>query len=181
MKVALDAGHGARNGRSHTGAAANNLIEDVIALDLVKRIGHHLRAAGNETIYTRAGEALVSLTQRARIAKANRCNLFLSIHCNAGPSSAGGVEAFVAAGDERSRNIAKGLVSKIVKLGLAERGVKWDNHSQHPRLAVLRGTYKAMPALLIEIGFLTSSHDSALLHDANWREQLAISIANVVK
>jgi N-acetylmuramoyl-L-alanine amidase len=181
MKVALDAGHGARPGRPHTGAAANNLIEDVIALDLVKRIGHHLRAAGHETIYTRAGETLVPLAQRTRIAKANRCEMFLSIHCNAGPSSAGGVEAFVTEGDEKSLNIAKGLVSKIVKLGLADRGVKWDNHSQHPRLAVLRGTYRQMPAILLEVGFLTNSHDAALLQDARWREQLAISIAIAVK
>jgi len=181
MKIALDAGHGARPGRPHTGAAANNLVEDVIALDLVRRIGHYLRAAGHKTVHTRSDEMLVPLTQRALIAKANRCEMFLSIHCNAGPSSARGVEAFVAESDERSLNIAKVFVSKIVKLGLADRGVKWDNHSQYSRLAVLRGTYRIMPAILLEVGFLTNLHDSALIQDAHWREQLAISIASAVK
>jgi len=177
MKVALDAGHGAQSGRPHTGAAANGLVEDELALDLVRRTGHHLRAAGCETVYTRPEDKLISLAERGRIAVTGKCDLFLSIHCNAGPASACGVEAFVAQGDHASRRIAELLAGAVSKIGLANRGVKWDSQSQHPRLAVLRETYRAMPAVLMEIGFLTSEHDSALLRDAHFRERVAVAVA----
>jgi len=178
--VALDAGHGARAGGGHTGASANALVEDELALDMVKRVGHHLRAGGHETVYTRADRRLVALAKRAWTARFTRCELFLSIHCNAGPISAHGVEAFVVEGDARSRGLAERLASAVVAEGLSDRGVKWDNQSQHPRLAVLRGTYRRMPAVLLEIGFLTNAHDAGLLKQAAWRERVAKAIAGAI-
>lgn len=177
MKVALDAGHGARIGRPHTGACANGLVEDEVAMDLVRRVGHHLRAAGHKTVLTRPDERLVSLAERARIARANRCDLFVSIHCNAGPPAACGVEALVAEGDQRSRKIASVLVETLARRGLRNRGVKWDSQSQHSRLAVLRGTCRHMPAVLLEIGFLTNLCDAGLLKQPRWREETAMALA----
>ena len=180
MSIALDAGHGARPGRANTGAAANGLIEDEIALDMVKRIGHHLRAAGHQTIITRPNKDMVSLNRRAWLARFHRCDLFLSVHCNAGPVSASGVEEFVVRNDKRSYAIARGIIKPIVGLGLCSRGVKWDDQGQHPRLAVLRGTYLQMPAVLLELGFLTNAKDAALLRDRKWRERAAIAVADAV-
>lgn len=177
MKVALDAGHGFRSGARRTGAAANGLTEDEVALDFVRRIGHHLRLAGHQTVCTRPHESLVSLSSRGRKAVAEGCDMFLSIHCNAGPASAQGVEAFVAAGDKRSADAANDLVECLVAKGMPSRGVKWDSQSQHSRLRVLRDTYKHMPAVLIEIGFLTNSHDALLLRDKFFREAVSIDIA----
>ncbi len=177
LKIALDAGHGAQGKHAYTGAAANGLIEDEVALDMVKRIGHHLRAAGHSTIYTRPGQGLVALSQRTQLAKAARCDLFLSVHLNAGPPTAQGAEAFVAEGDHTSRQIAEQLVKAISKLGLKSRGVKWDSNSQHSRLAVLRGTCRTMPAVLLELGFLTNEHDAKLLDSPQFRDKLAEAIA----
>ncbi len=178
LKIALDAGHGAMKGRAHTGAAANGLIEDELALDLVGRIGHHLRAAGHQTVLTRPDEKLVPLTQRARLARASRCDVFVSIHCNAASGAACGVEAFAAEGDQRSRTLAGKLVAVLNRQGLRNRGVRWDSQSQHSRLAVLRGTYRHMPAVLVEVGFLTNPYDAGLLKDARWREETAAAIAH---
>ena len=52
MKIALDAGHGASRGHQFTGAHANGLIEDDLALDFVIRIGHLIRLAGHDTLIT---------------------------------------------------------------------------------------------------------------------------------
>lgn len=180
LKIALDAGHGAQGKHAHSGAAANGLVEDEIALDMVKRIGHHLRAAGHSTISTRPGQGLVALSQRTRLAKAARCDLFVSIHLNAGPQAAQGVEAFVAEGDHTSRRIAEQLVKAISKLGLKSRGVKWDSNSQHSRLAVLRGTCRTMPAILLELAFLTNEHDAKLLSDRQWLDRVAAAIATAL-
>lgn len=180
VRVALDAGHGARPGRPYTGAAANGLVEDDLTLDLIKRIGHLLRAAGHETVYTRPDNKLVALNKRGKIARDTHCGLFLSIHCNAGPKAACGVEAFVVKGDAASRSIAQRLVDGVSAQGLSNRGVKWDSQSQYSRLAVLRGTYRHMPAILLEVGFLTNRHDSRLLSNKYFREYTAIEIAGVV-
>ncbi|MCE5322068.1 N-acetylmuramoyl-L-alanine amidase [bacterium] len=177
IKIALDAGHGCRGKSSHTGAAANGLIEDEIVLDFVKRIGHHIRLAGYHTLYTRSDDTMTALSARGKMAVAGKCDLFLSIHCNAGPSSAQGVEAFVAEADTRSAEIAMDLVTCVVGKGMANRGVKWDSQSQHTKLRVLRDTYKHMPAVLLEIGFLTNVSDSAHLKDKFFREAVSIEIA----
>ena len=177
MMVALDAGHGARRGHAFTGACANGLVEDELALDFVVRIGHHLRRAGHRTLYTRPDTNLVPLSRRGKLAVARGCDMFLSIHCNAGPASASGTEAFVVNHDGRSRRIARELVEAVVEHGVRTRGVKWDSRSRHSRLRVLRDTYRHMPSVLLEIGFLTNDHDAALLNDRFFREAVAISIA----
>lgn len=175
MKAALDAGHG-----SGTGARANGLIEDSVALDMVSRIGHHLRAMGCETVLTRRDGKLIGITERARVARYASADVFLSIHCNASKSAACGVEAFVASGDERSRKLAGKLVDVVTKQGMRNRGVKWDSQSQHFRLGVLRGTYRQMPAVLLELGFLTSPYDAKLLKDRHFRDAVARAIADVL-
>lgn len=176
-KVALDAGHGASRGHAFTGASANGLVEDDLAFDFVTRIGHHLRLIGYDTVIIRPDAKLVALATRGKRAIQAHCDLFLSIHCNAGPASANGVEAFVAKGDTCSRAIAQRLVEAISKHGMKNRGVKWDSQSQHSSLRVLRDTYKHMPAILLEIGFLTNSHDAQLLKAKHFREAVAVEIA----
>ncbi len=180
LKVALDAGHGVLPGILYTGAIANGLVEDELTLDFVKRIGHHLRAAGHDTVVTRADGRVVSLVERVRIARSARCDVFVSIHCNAGPTSAHGAEAFIAAGDQRSHALATRLVKALVRRGLRNRGVKTDSQSQHSRLAVLHGTYRYMPAVLLEVGFLTNKRDAEMLRDANWREETAKELAEAI-
>jgi len=176
-RIALDAGHGASRGLSHSGCAANGLIEDELALDFVTRIGHHLRLIGYDTVITRPDGRLVALATRGKRAIDGHCDLFLSIHVNAGNASASGVEAFVAEGDQRSRIVAERLVDTVAKHGMRDRGVKWDSQSQCSRLRVLRDTYRHMPAVLLEIGFLTNPHDAGLLADKHFREAVAREIA----
>lgn len=176
MKAALDAGHG-----SNTGAQANGLIEDEVALDMVARIGHHLRAAGRKTVLTRPGTELVGINERAKKAVAENADVFLSIHCNAGPPAAEGCEAFIAAPDNRSVGLAMRILGAAIHgSGMHSRGVKPDNQSQHSSLGVLRGTYKKMPAVLLELGFLTNKADAKLLKDPFVREAVAKEIAGVL-
>ncbi len=177
QRIALDAGHGASRGLAHTGCAANGLVEDDLAFDFVTRIGHHVRLIGCDTVITRPDASLVALATRGNRAVDARCDLFVSIHLNAGAASASGVEAFVVEDDERSRAIAKRFVAAIAKHGLHNRGAKWDSQSQYSRLAVLRDTCRHMPAVLLEIGFLTNQHDAKLLADKHFREVIAVEIA----
>ncbi|MGI6295483.1 MAG: N-acetylmuramoyl-L-alanine amidase family protein [Armatimonadota bacterium] len=175
--IALDAGHGADRGLPHTGCAANGMVEDELVLDFVTRIGHHIRLAGHKTVITRPTMKLVELGSRGKMAIEAGCDMFVSVHANAGPATANGVEVFAAKGDERSYAIATQLSDRLSKHDLRNRGPKWDSQSQHPRLRVLQDTYRYLPAVLLEIGFLTNAHDSALLKDKYWRERISIDTA----
>lgn len=177
MKICLDAGHGYK-GSSHTGAAGNGLVEDDIAYDFVTRVGHHLREYGCDTVITRPTSKFVSLGSRGALAKSKDCDFFISFHCNAGSPLATGVEAYVALNDFRSLALAKKLLAIITAGGsIKSRGAKWDNQSQHNSLRVLRDTYRKMPAMLVEMGFLSNISDAKLLGDRTWREAMSIKIA----
>ncbi len=176
MRVCLDPGHGAG-----TGARGNGLVEDVLALDFARRIGHHLRLRKAETVMTRGDDGFVTLASRGALAVRTKCGLFLSIHLNAAASpSARGCECFAAAGDERSLKIAARLTAALSSMGLKNRGAKYDTQSAHGSLRVLRDTYKNMPALLLEIGFLTNKADAELLGNKLFREKVSIKVAETL-
>lgn len=124
---------------------------------------------------------MVALGRRGKLVVATGCDVFLSIHCNAGPPSAHGVEAYVVEGDERSHAAARRLVAAVCECGFASRGVKWDRQSAHGRLRVLRDTYRKMPAVLLEVGFLTNEHDASLLAERRARERIAAAIAEALR
>lgn len=172
--VCLDAGH-----YDTAGAHGHGIDEASWALAFALKVAHYVRAAGSFAVLTRKTERNVDLRMRGRIAKAAGCSAFLSIHLNAaGKSSAHGCEAFVAPGDERSAKLAMRLLGAITTtLGLKSRGVKPDNQSQHRSLTVLRTTYKAMPAVLVEIGFVSNPDDAEKLKDRRAIENLAVAMA----
>lgn len=181
MRIALDAGHGYNARGQPTGARGHGIIEDEWALQFVGRLGHYLRAAGAQTVLTRPTTAIVGLQERGRIAKRERCDVFLSVHLNAASSaSAHGAEIYVAARDVKPKSLAVNILAVIANAGIANRGVKWDSQSQHSSLTVLRTTCNTMKSLLLEVGFLSNREDAALLRDRRWCENLAAGIAQAI-
>jgi N-acetylmuramoyl-L-alanine amidase len=181
--ITLDAGHGERNNKP-TGARGNGLIEDDLALDFTKRIGHHIRAAGIVTYCTRPGVGYVELDRRAIMACAKDSDLFLSIHINAAGPDADGVEAYIVPGQMKSYDLARQIVSSLGRWfdirHKGTNGVLPDTSSHVGRLAVLRGTYQKMPAILLELGFISSAKDAAVLKDKVKREEISKAIAGIV-
>lgn len=175
MKAALDAGHG-----GGTGARGNGFIEDDLNYEMVARIGHYVRLNGIRTFMTRAGDRNIQIPIRTSLAKANRCDMLISIHFNAGPLEARGAECFTVAGDERSEKLAKCILKEIAELGIPIREVKADNQGAHTRLGILRGVYRQMPAVLVEPAFLTNPDDARLLGSRFFRDRLAKAIARAI-
>jgi N-acetylmuramoyl-L-alanine amidase len=180
VKICIDAGHGLTNGRP-TGAVGNGIIEDGWAYVFSKRLAHYLRKNKHSVVLSRPGFNNVDLDIRAKTAVGAQCELFLSIHLNAANSDdANGVEAFIVDNDQRSKTIAEKLVGVVANAGLKNRGVKPDEQSHVGKLAVLRNTYKKMPAVLLEVGFLTNKFDASKLTDPRWVENLACTIAKSI-
>ncbi len=180
MKAAIDAGHGKNPAGTYTGAQANGITEDILAFDIATRIGHHLRALGIRTVMTRPGVSSIGLAERARIARVQKCGMFLSIHLNAGPAAAHGAEAFAVDGDSRSAAFAMKLLEAVKNCGFEVRGVKPSSATHVGGLTVLNRTWRTMPAVLLEVGFLTSPSDAKMLSDRRVRENVAEEIAKAI-
>lgn len=83
--VVLDAGHGGKDPGTH----GRYVKEKNINLDLILQLGRKIKVGHPDirVIYTRSSDHFVDLYERGAIANRNRADLFISIHCNASPSS----------------------------------------------------------------------------------------------
>ena len=110
---------------------------------------------------------------RTRTEQANQwgADYFLSIHTNANENPAiNGTEAYVYAVNTPSYELAVNIVNEIVRrLGTKNNGIY-----ARPSLYVLRRTN--MPAVLIELAYLSNEGDAALLADKPYEFAYAIYV-----
>lgn len=111
-----------------------------------------------------------SLDKRVKAANNGNYNLFVSIHANAGPESARGIETFIHDNaPAQTYAIARAIHDHTINLTKqTNRGVKRANFQ------VLRET--KMDAVLIECGFMTNPQDQDLLLNDNYRRLCAEGI-----
>lgn len=165
IKIYIDQGHNPRD--YNTGAEGNGYFEQDITYEVGGRLYRYLsenvafearlsRPSSDTVLGTGNADSL-----RVRVNEANRwgADLFLSLHTNAAENvRATGSEALVYS--ERSRvAIAVGediLTELNLVTGLRNRGIVY-----RPGLYVLRRT--TMPAVLVEMGFISNAEDAALM------------------
>ncbi|MDR2889771.1 MAG: N-acetylmuramoyl-L-alanine amidase [Lachnospiraceae bacterium] len=102
-----------------------------------------------------------SLAMRANQANAWPADYFISIHCNANPNpDINGAEVYVYRYYTQAEYLAQHILNKIVQIvGIRDNGVRTN-----PSLYVLRKT--TMPAVLVELGYMTNPSDlTKLLQD----------------
>ncbi len=92
QRVVIDPGHGGHD----TGTIGRGgLMEKDLVLDVARRLGALIEERlGAEVVYTRTEDVFVPLEERTALANERRADLFLSIHANAGVSSATGTETY---------------------------------------------------------------------------------------
>ncbi len=167
IKVYIDQGHNPEN--PNAGAEGNGLREQDITYEVGTLLGALLREDSDfEVRLSRpTPEAQLGASNaeslRLRVNDANSwgADLFLSIHTNASDNpAASGTEALVYQSGGVAYRIAEEIVASIRRVtGLRNRGVKL-----RPGLYVLRRT--AMPAVLVELGFITNAGDAALMSES---------------
>ena len=165
--VCIDAGHGGKD----PGAESGGVQEKDIALTVALKVGALLKDC--EVIYTRTEDVYVGLSERALIANQAKADLFVSIHCNSAPSaSANGMEVYVhTTRSAASTRAAHAIYDRLLPAsGLRGRGVKANDY------AVLRET--VMPAVLVELGFVSNDGDRAKLISEDWQNRAAETITS---
>ncbi len=110
-----------------------------------------------------------SLAERVRLANTWPADYFISIHCNASDNPAlNGTECYVYENYTQSYYLAERILTAIVdRLGTYNNGVRIN-----PSLYVLRRTN--MPAVLVELGYITNYEDAQKLKNRQYDFAYAI-------
>ncbi len=164
--VILDPGHGGHD----RGAAIGYVYEKHLALDTARRVQQLLVAAGLKVVMTRDTDVFIPLEGRSRIGNSYRNAIFVSIHYNYNKGGSGhGIETYY---HYDSSQLLAGYIQAYIMKGtnLTNRGVK--NANFH----VIRAT-TAVPAVLVECGFVSNSSERAAMLAGQYREGVAVGIA----
>ena len=169
MKWYLDFGHG---GKDPGAIGPTNLKESDVALKIGMIIKENLENVLEKVITTREDDKYYSLDYRSSKANKENCDYFVSIHMNSATNkTAKGVEVWVY--DEKSKlyTLSKDICSNLSKtINTPNRGVKISKS-----FSVLRKT--KMPALLIEIDFISNSSVEASLKSDKYIKDISDSIS----
>ena len=166
--IVVDAGHGGRD----QGTSAGDILEKDINLLVAKKLAKKLEDAGALVIFTREDDTKIGLEERAAFANENKADLFISLHCNYCEDDAGvqGLECYYREDSEEGQALADRIVQSVQeeeKIG--NRGTRTAN------FRVLRKT--DMPAVLVEMGYLSNRSEREKMTDDAYQELLADRIA----
>lgn len=179
--IVLDAGHG---GYDSGGVAQDGTYEKDITLSITLQVGKILEENEYEVIYTRDSDMvswpednLADLKERVSIATLAQGDLFVSIHTNSSEAfddGAYGVEAYYDGTDEMLEILCGKILNNLSDLQYTNnRGIKAT--SDTPLYVIDKNN---IPAVLLEIGFLSDSDDIAYMKDIEGQANIARAIAD---
>jgi len=213
--VCIDPGHGGNDPGCHGASVHEKNIALAIGLKLGKLINVYFPEI--EVVYTRKTDIFIELHKRAEIANKANADLFICIHCNAGPPEAAGSETYALGLHKSEANLAvakreneavlleddykeqyKGLdvnsaegsiimsmyqstflnrslsfAAKCQKYFVSDGG-RMNRGVKQAGFLVLWRT--AMPAVLIETGFLTNRAEEKYLMETGNQQTMAMAI-----
>lgn len=166
IRIFIDQGHNPQG--VNAGAEGNGLREqDVtynVGVDLAGLLNDaprfEARLSRNTPTESLGTSNASSLQARVNMANSWPANYFISIHCNANSNPAiNGSEVYVYQEGTQAYWLAQHILNAVVEqAGTRNNGVRLN-----PSLYVLRKT--KMPAVLVELGYLTNRSDAQKLRD----------------
>ena len=165
IKIYIDHGHNPRG--FNTGAEGNGYYEQDLTYEIGRRLNNLLSANPEfETRLSRPEPDTIlgtnnssSLVERVNQANEWDADIFISLHNNAAenPRATGNEALVYGPGATVARNLGENILEQLtLTTGLRNRGIVY-----RPGLYVLKET--EMPAVLVEMGFITNPDDAELL------------------
>lgn len=168
-RIVIDAGHGGNDPGALNKAVGVqeknlNLKMAILLKDKLTSYGYEVNMNRNEDVY-------VPLKDRYVNANDWDADLFVSVHHNsAGSAGTSGIET-LHYNSKDNKKIATYIQDELIRSsGAVNRGTKVRTD-----LAVLNGT--KMPAVLLELGFITNANEVGRLMDSNYQNLLMESVA----
>jgi N-acetylmuramoyl-L-alanine amidase len=165
-RVIIDPGHGG----NEPGAIKDNIFEKDITLDVAKKVKNYLNQAGVDVVMTRSDDETISLKQRTMITCEVNPEVFVSIHVNScEASSVTGLETHWYT--PQSKKLAQIIQTKMTNsINSPDRGI------MNSMFYVIHHT--DVPAVLVEMGFMSNSSERQQLLTPERQETTARSIAD---
>ncbi|MCF8002322.1 MAG: N-acetylmuramoyl-L-alanine amidase [Halanaerobiales bacterium] len=182
MKIAIFAGHGGKDPgavdpiekEQNDGIYQDDVYteESEVNLKAAKILEKILTNNGHEVFMARDRDVYISLQNRTHFANDNNADITISLHANAAANSAAeGIETLHYPGSEDGQKLAYKVQKRMIEANNAvDRGIK-----RRDNLYVLRKTM--MPAVLIEMGFLTNPKEEHLLNEKEYLYLLMEAVA----
>ncbi|MDU5140645.1 MAG: N-acetylmuramoyl-L-alanine amidase [Paenibacillus dendritiformis] len=162
--VVIDAGHGDHDSGA---VSVKKRYEKDFNLSLALKVGEILSQDDRfNTVLSREDDTFLELSERAQLANSMNADLFVSIHANSVDNMphVSGTETYYWRAE--SKAFAEAMHKQLMEgTQFKDRGVRKANHH------VTRET--KMPAILLEIGFLTNAAEEAQLFDEQFQQRVA--------
>ncbi|MEL6927746.1 MAG: N-acetylmuramoyl-L-alanine amidase [Cyanobacteria bacterium J06600_6] len=166
-RIIIDPGHG---GEDPGTVGIGGFREKDVVLPISLDVAEILRKQDIDVVMTRDTDNFISLQGRTDLANDIDADLFVSIHANAINLSRPDVNGLETYYYKSGRRLAEVIHWSILN------GVEIDNRGiRRARFYVLR--HSTMPAVLVEVGFLTGEVDARRLKDPDHRRRMAEAIA----
>ena len=193
--ICLDPGHGGKDSGNRVGGRFFGNSEKTYTLALALELRDQLKRAGFNVILTRSKDVYPELPARPALANRAGADLFVSLHFNAaqsGKNEVDGPETYCITPVGASSSNAQGegggsgattanrcenkslLFAYQMQKALVQYLRADDRGVRRARFAVLRDA--AMPAILIEGGYMTHPAESKKIFDPAYRKQMAAAI-----
>ena len=191
LTVAVNAGHGGKDPGNLAGSRQEKQYTLLLALELQRQ----LRRAGLKVVMVREHDVFVDLGERPAIARTRAADLYVSLHYNSTPGGdeAQGLETYclTPAGssstndrgghgggylpgnrfDRETLRLAYEVHRSVLgQMEFSDRGVR------HARFKEL--TLAAMPAILVEGGFMNSREDGRKIYSEVGRQKYATALVD---
>ena len=175
--IYLDAGHGGRD----SGALSETFMEKDMNLLLTQKLERVLVSKGAIVYMTRDGDYDLSestinkkrddLYRRVQMINRSGCDLYVSMHLNASPSSKwNGIQVFYSNILKENRRVAEVITDTMKENMKNVRDVKKENgYYMYSKLKI--------PGVLVEAGFVSNSNDNYKIRQGKYQDALVNNIA----
>ncbi|MCL4419988.1 N-acetylmuramoyl-L-alanine amidase [Patescibacteria group bacterium] len=180
--VMLDPGHG---GYDPGAITSKGVYEKEINLQIAHKVKDMLRPIGIEVFLTREEDRdyvpdgvkgkttkkQIDLNYRIEMASKEKADIFVSLHVNATKAGANsGAETFYHYKSESGKKLAELIQQELIKISGMNRRI-----AKPGDFYVINNS--SMPAVIVEVGYLSSLKEQKKLQQTWYQEQLARAIA----
>jgi N-acetylmuramoyl-L-alanine amidase len=177
--VLLDPGHGGDD----LGACAHGITESEVAFDVASRAEGRLGALGVQVLMSRGSESCPDDADRAAFANETGADLLISLHTDAALSAAPrGVATYYYGAELPGRNVSSAVgqrLAGLVQQEVVRRTDLLDCRTHAKAWQLLRLT--RMPAVRLDLGYVTNEQDAARLASPQFRDLVAEAISAAVQ
>lgn len=165
QRVTIDAGHG---GEDPGTIGGHGTLEKDVTLQMALRLRKLMQDSGMEVQMTRTKDMQIMLRPRVEIGDAFDSDVFISIHANhVDDPSVSGIETYYFT--PKSLPLARAVHKKLIAtLQRRDRGIRRNN------FVVVK--YNKMPAVLVELGYLSNPTEERLLTSPRYQQRAAEAI-----